>query len=233
MAARDAAWIEAHAGATTPRRMSAWLGRIQADVGRAVDDLAVTRVSKRQDPFHVLVATIISLRTKDEVTAAAAARLLEVAPTPGALAGLDEGRIAERIFPAGFYKTKAKTLRALGATLVREHGGAVPDTLGGLLALKGVGRKTANLVLTLGHGKPGICVDVHVHRISNRLGFVETEHPDDTERVLRARLPRRWWIPINDVLVAFGQRTCTPVSPWCSRCPVAGACPQVGVGRTR
>ncbi len=229
---RDA-WLAARIGTLTARRMSAALARVAELVGEAPDALAVTRLSRTEDPFHVLVATVISLRTRDEVTDVVAPRLLAEAPTPAALARMPAARIAKLIYPAGFYPTKAKTLRALARTLLDEHGGRVPDTLESLLALHGVGRKTANLVLTLGHGKPGICVDTHVHRISNRLGFVRTRSPDETELVLRRILPRRWWMRINDVLVAFGRQHCTPLSPRCSTCPVATACARVGVGRSR
>jgi endonuclease-3 len=229
----DAEWLRAHAGPMTPRRMSAVLTGVSAHLGRGPSKLSVTKVSEGRDPFHVLVACLVSLRTRDEVTDVAAPRLLARAPTPRALAALPETEIAALIRPAGFYRQKARTLRRLGAVLERDHGGRVPETLDGLLALGGVGRKTANLVLTLGHGRPGICVDVHVHRISNRLGFARTQAPDDTEQVLRARLPRRWWIPVNDLLVAFGRTVCTPLSPHCSTCPVAELCGRVGVGRHR
>jgi endonuclease-3 len=212
--------------------MAAALDRIAAFVeGR--DHLAVTRMAERHDPFAVLVSTVISLRTRDEVTDAVAPRLLAEAPTPEALARLPAERISELVYPAGFYRTKGRTLRALGCALVERHEGRVPDTLDALLELGGVGRKTANLVLTLGYGKPGICVDTHVHRISNRLGFVRTRAPDETEQVLRERLPARWWIPINDVLVSFGRIHCTPLSPRCSMCPVARTCLRVGVQRSR
>jgi endonuclease-3 len=229
----DALWLRERAGPLSARRMSAALSAISRELGRAAGDLAVTKVARRRDPFHVLAACLVSLRTKDEVTDVAAPRLLARAPTPRAMARLPEREIERLIFPAGFYHTKARRLRALGRTLEREHGGRVPDTLEGLLALKGVGRKTANLVLTLGFGKPGICVDTHVHRISNRMGFVRTGTPEQTERVLRARLPRRWWIPINDLLVSWGRRTCTPLSPRCSECVVRPGCLRVAVGRSR
>ncbi|MGD8394278.1 MAG: endonuclease III [Candidatus Eiseniibacteriota bacterium] len=213
--------------------MSAMLTRIAAALGRAPDELALTRVARERDPFAVLVACLISLRTKDEVTDTAAARLLEVAPDAERLARLPERRIARLIFPAGFYQTKARTLRALARTLLAEHGGRVPDSLETLLGFKGVGRKTANLVITQGFGKPGICVDTHVHRVSNRVGFVRTASPDETETVLRVRLPRRWWIPINDLLVSFGRTCCVPISPRCSECPVRMLCPRISVGRHR
>jgi endonuclease-3 len=133
----------------------------------------------------------------------------------------------------GFYRTKARAIRAICRDLIRRFGGQVPDDLDALLTLKGVGRKTANLVVTVGFGKPGICVDIHVHRISNRLGFVRTTAPDRTELALRAKLPRRYWIGYNDLLVAFGQNVCRPLSPHCSRCPVARWCRRVGVSQTR
>jgi len=176
---------------------------------------------------------MISLRTKDEVTAAASARLLERAGSPQVLAALSEAAIARLIYPAGFYRTKARHLRQVGRLLRERHAGRVPDSMEELLALPGVGRKTANLVRNLGFGLPGICVDTHVHRISNRLGWVRTRTPLETERALEAVLPRRYWIPINEYLVAFGQRTCTPQSPRCSACPIRAHCARVGVSRSR
>jgi endonuclease-3 len=213
--------------------MSSVLSRIRRFlVGR--DPAFVTRLAaETADPFYVLVSTIISLRTRDEVTDVASARLLAAAPDARALAKMPEKRIARLIYPAGFYNTKARVLRRIARTLLDEHGGKVPDDLDALLALGGVGRKTANLVVTLGFRKPGICVDTHVHRICNRLGFVRTTTPDRTETVLREKLPRRWWIPINDLLVVFGQTHCTPLSPKCSTCPVANDCARVGVGKSR
>ena len=226
-------WLRARSGPLSVRAMSAALGSIARRLGRAANDLALRRVARRRNPFHVLVACLISLRTKDEVTDVAAPRLLARAPTPRAMARVPEREIEGLIFPAGFYHTKARRLRALGRVLDEAHGGKVPDTLEGLLALDGVGRKTANLVVTLGFGKPGICVDTHVHRISNRLGFVRTTAPDHTERVLRARLPARWWIPINDLLVTWGRTVCGPLSPRCSTCVVRRTCRRVGVTRSR
>jgi endonuclease-3 len=176
---------------------------------------------------------MISLRTKDDVTIRAAGRLLDAAPTALALAKLPESRIARLIYPAGFYRVKAKSLRTVGGILVRAHGGAVPSGMEDLLALPGVGRKTANLVRNLGFGLPGICVDTHVHRVSNRLGWVAAKDPEKTERALMARLPRKYWIPINELLVRFGQTVCAPVSPRCSTCPLRGICPRVGVKTSR
>jgi endonuclease-3 len=234
MARPDETWLRARSGPMSARRMSAVLARVSAFMERrAPGPLAVTAVAQRMDPFAVLVSTVISLRTRDEVTDLVSPRLLAEAPTPEALARLDAERIAALVYPAGFYRTKGRALREIGRLLVERHRGRVPDTLDDLLALPGVGRKTANLVVTLGYKKPGICVDTHVHRIANRLGFVRTHVPDETEAVLRARLPRRWWIPINDLLVGFGRTCCTPLSPRCSTCPVAGACLRVGVGKRR
>ena len=188
---------------------------------------------RRRDPFHVLMACLLSLRTKDETTGPAAARLFALADTPEGIQGLTPRRIERAIFPVGFYRTKARVLRGVCRDLLVRFGGQVPDTIDALLSLKGVGRKTANLVVTQGFNKPGICVDVHVHRISNRWGYVRTKTPEQTEMALRARLPRRYWIGYNDLLVSFGQNVCLPVSPKCSSCPVRGLCPRVGVTRSR
>jgi endonuclease-3 len=186
-----------------------------------------------RDPFQILISCLISLRTKDEVTGEASARLFRLARTPRTMLRLPVARIARTIYPAGFYRTKAKTIRALCRTLLDKHGGKVPGDLESLLSLKGVGRKTANLVVTLGFGKPGICVDTHVHRISNRLGIVRTKTPEQTEFALRKVLPGRHWIPYNDLLVTFGQNICKPISPLCSTCPVNTLCPRIGVGKHR
>ncbi|MGE5850327.1 MAG: endonuclease III domain-containing protein [Candidatus Methylomirabilota bacterium] len=186
-----------------------------------------------RDPFQILISCLISLRTKDEVTGEASARLFRLARTPRTMLRLPVARIARTIYPAGFYRTKAKTIRALCRTLLDKHGGKVPADLETLLTLKGVGRKTANLVVTIGFGKPGICVDTHVHRISNRLGIVRTKTPEQTEFALRKVLPGRHWIPYNDLLVTFGQNVCKPISPLCSTCPVNSLCPRIGVGKHR
>jgi endonuclease-3 len=195
---------------------------------------AMTRIAaQREDPFDVLVGTVISLRTKDEVTVEAARRLSAIAPGPEELARLAERRIQKAIYPAGFYRVKANALKRIARILLERHEGKVPATMEELLALPMVGRKTANLVLLLGHGIEALCVDTHVHRISNRLGFVATRMPDQTEAALRTTLPRKLWWDYNELLVSFGKRTCTPLSPRCSVCPVSGECPQVGVTRTR
>jgi len=220
------------------------MARTAGDIDRIVRTL--TRTSRQwnptavgavaqdsRDPFRVLIACLISLRTKDEVTAEASARLFRLARTPRAMVRLPAARIARAIYPAGFYRTKARTIKGLCRTLLAEHGGKVPDDLERLLGLKGVGRKTANLVITIGYGKPGICVDTHVHRISNRLGIVSTKIPEETEFALRKLLPRRHWIPYNDLLVTFGQNLCKPISPLCSTCPIQVICPRLGVTKHR
>ena len=193
---------------------------------------AVTQISLRDDPFQILISTLISLRTQDEVTLAASTRLFRLARTPRQILLLKENQIARLIYPAGFYKTKAKRILEISRILIEKYEGRVPSSLEELLELKGVGRKTANLVLTLGFRKAGICVDTHVHRISNRWGVVKTKTPEQTEFELRKILPKKYWIPYNDLLVAFGQTLCRPISPWCSRCPLASPCPRIGV-RTR
>ena len=185
------------------------------------------------DPFRVLIACLLSLRTKDETTGPAAARLFALADTPEALRGLRPRAIERAIYPVGFYRTKARVLREVSRDLIERFGGRVPDDIDALLTLQGVGRETANLVVTQGFNKPGICVDVHVHRISNRWGYVTTRTPEETETALRARLPRRYWIGYNDLLVSFGQNICLPVSPHCTRCPLRPGCPRHGVRHSR
>ena len=185
------------------------------------------------DPFRVLISCLLSLRTKDETTGPAAQRLFQLASTPQEMLRLNAKQIEQAIYPVGFYRTKARTILDICRTLIERYGGRVPDDLDELLTLKGVGRKTANLVLTQGFGKRGICVDTHVHRISNRWGYVRTKDPHATEMALRRKLPRAYWIEYNDLLVAFGQTICNPTSPWCSRCPVATCCPRRGVVRHR
>jgi endonuclease-3 len=194
---------------------------------------AVTIVAQCNSPFKVLVSCIISLRTKDEVTARASARLFEKAGTPEAMIGLSIDEIATLIYPAGFYHTKSEQIALFSRRLVNEYDGTVPDEIDELLKFKGVGRKTANLVMTLGFGKAGICVDTHVHRICNRLGYIVTKNPEATEMVLRSQLPPEYWIEINDLLVAFGQNHCHPVSPRCSSCSVSSFCSRNGVTVSR
>lgn len=217
-----------------PQDIDEVLGRIAAWVPRFHDQPSVGEVADRTgDPFLVLIATLISLRTREEVTRVAAWRLFALAGDPAALAALPESEIADAIRPAHFAESKARTIGAVARSIHEERGDRVPDTLEGLLALRGVGRKTANLVLTLGFHEPGICVDTHVHRIFNRLGYVATHTPEETEQALRQKLPRRYWIPVNNWLVIFGRNQCTPQSPRCSTCPVLRYCGQIGVTRHR
>jgi endonuclease-3 len=196
---------------------------------------ALTAIAEQtgRDPFRILIGCLLSLRTKDETTGPATARLFALADTPQRILRLPRRRVERAIYPVGFYRTKAVVLARVCRDLIERFDGSVPSDLDQLLTLHGVGRKTANLVVTFGFGLPGICVDTHVHRISNRLGYVCTDSPEQTEMALRATLPRRHWIGLNDLLVAFGQNLCTPLSPHCSRCPVARTCRRVGVERAR
>lgn len=189
-----------------------------------VDLIAV----QTRDPFKVLVATILSARTKDETTAKAAARLFKRVSDLESLAKLDEATIARLIYPVGFYKNKAKYLTQLPAAF-KQFGGTIPDDVETLTRLPGVGRKTANLVVAVAFGKPAICVDTHVHRIMNIWGYVETATPLETEMALRQKLPRKYWLKINSILVAFGQATCKPVRPHCDRCIIEKHCPKIGI----
>jgi endonuclease-3 len=195
--------------------------------------LAAVAQATARDPFRILIGCLLSLRTKDETTGPASARLFALADTPGAMLALSTRTIERAIYPVGFYRTKARVVHRVCRDLLERFDGRVPSDLDALLTLHGVGRKTANLVVTFAFRLPGICVDTHVHRISNRLGFVRTRTPDETEQALRRRLPRRHWVGLNDLLVAFGQNICRPTSPHCSRCPIAGSCPRIGVRQAR
>ncbi|MFH1399986.1 MAG: endonuclease III [Nanoarchaeota archaeon] len=185
------------------------------------------------DPYKVLVTTILSARTKDATTAAAAQRLFAKAETIDALSRMSEAQIAKLIHPVGFTPTKARHLKQLKIALDDLHGGDIPHTVEELVKLPGVGRKTANLVVAIAFDRDAICVDTHVHRIMNILGYVRTRTPHETEMRLRSKLPRAYWKTINSMLVAFGQHLCTPVSPWCSKCPIRSECNRIGVGRSR
>ncbi len=213
--------------------------RTRAGVERVIRRLARAHSHKRfvevngPDPFRILIGCVLSLRTKDEVSYPATERLFSRASDPAAMKRLDAAAIARIVYPVGFYRRKAAQIREICRILLERHQGAVPDTIDELLSLPGVGRKTANLVATLGFGRPGICVDTHVHRISNRLGWVRTGHPHATEDALRALLPRRHWISVNEILVRHGQQVCKPISPICSLCPVSEDCRRVGVTRHR
>lgn len=215
---------------TDPSRI---LTEIQASLrGHALPSVSLIAVTSR-DPFRILISTMISLRTRDEVTLAATARLFAHAATAQDVATLPEQVVADAIFPAGFYRIKSRNIREAARIIVEQHGGSVPQTAEELTALPGVGRKTANLVLGLGYGMAAICVDTHVHRIANRLGWVATRTANETETALQDVLPTEWWIAVNELLVLHGQRVCKPQSPVCSQCTVAVHCPQVGVTRRR
>ncbi len=189
--------------------------------------------AESRDPFMTLVGCILSLRTRDQTTAVAARELFARARTPAEMLALSHRQLEKCIYPVGFYRTKARVIRQLSRDLIDKFDGRVPDDIDALLTLKGVGRKTANLVVTEAYGKPGICVDTHVHRISNRWGLVRTPTPAKTETALRSVLPRRYWLEYNGLLVAFGQTICQPRFPRCSRCPIARLCPAIGVTGSR
>lgn len=189
--------------------------------------------TQQRDPFKVLVSCILSLRTQDKTTSGASQRLYRLASTPDGIASLKVNAIQKAIYPVGFYRVKAQRIKELSKTLIEDYEGKVPDTIAELLKLRGVGRKTANLVVTLGWNKPGICVDTHVHRITNRLGYIKTKTPEQTEFALREKLPRRYWKEINGLLVAFGQNICKPISPLCTQCSIFHSCERVGVSRYR
>ncbi|MBN1544215.1 endonuclease III [Candidatus Woesearchaeota archaeon] len=193
----------------------------------------VSEIALRKDPFTVLISCILSLRTKDETTAAASKRLFREAPTAKKLAAVPVKRIERLIYPVGFYKTKARRIRDIAQVLIDQYDSRVPNTIDELLKLHGVGRKTANIVVTIGFNKPGVAVDTHVHRISNRLGYVKTKTPEQTEFALRAKLPKKYWMVYNDLLVTWGQNICRPISPLCSRCAIREHCSRVGVGVSR
>lgn len=203
--------------------------------GDEAQDPSVTTVAERyrRDPWAVLVSTILSLRTKDEVTLVCSRRLLEKAPGPPELLATPVEELARLAYPAGFYRTKAASLKKIAAILIEQYGGSVPADMDALLALPGVGRKTANLVLIEAFDLPGLCVDTHVHRISNRAGWVSTKAPDETEMALREKLPQKYWKGINALLVLYGQNLCRPISPFCSRCVIKTHCPGIGVETSR
>ena len=189
--------------------------------------------SDDRDPFKILISCILSLRTQDKTTEEASQRLFRLAQTPGEMSNLATDKIQKAIYPVGFYRVKAQRIRDLGREIEERYNGKVPCTIEELLRLKGVGRKTANLVVTLGYDKPGICVDTHVHRITNRWGLLKTKNPAQTEFALREILPVRYWKKLNGYLVAFGQAVCKPISPFCTQCKIRPFCARVGVGRSR
>ena len=180
-----------------------------------------------KNPYLVLIACILSLRTNDKTTYPATLRMLELAKTPKEMKNVSQEELAKAIYPVGFYENKAKQIIELSKTIDEELGGQVPDEIEDLIKFKGVGRKTANLVLSLGFNKPAICVDVHVHRIFNRLGYIKTKTPEETEFALREKLPQKYWIDINTLLVTHGQNVCKPIKPKCSECPIERYCAKI------
>jgi len=194
---------------------------------------SVTEVSYRKDPYQILISCILSLRTKDKTTTVASRRLFRVAASPKTMVKLSPRRLQDLIYPVGFYRNKAKVILGISRKILKDFMGRVPNQIEDLLKLKGVGRKTANLVLGLGYNIPAICVDTHVHRISNRLGWVRTKTPEQTEYALQKIVPKKSWIDLNTALVTFGQNICLPISPWCNRCSVYNFCERTGVTKFR
>ena len=195
--------------------------------------LALVAEQTRRDPFRILIGTVLSLRTKDETTALACERLFSLADNPEKMLRLSEETVDRTIYPVGFHTTKARNILEICRILVNNFRGIVPADIDTLVILPGVGRKTANLVVTIGYKQPGICVDTHVHRISNRWGYIVTKNPDQSEFALLEKLPPEYWIRYNDLLVMYGQNLCKPVSPICSQCRLMPFCERVEVGKHR
>ncbi|HEY3196874.1 MAG TPA: endonuclease III [Nitrospirales bacterium] len=215
------------------RDIHACMRILKQEVRRWTEPVVGIVAKASSDPFQILIATILSLRTRDQTTAEASERLFRLSKTPRAMSRLSARQIERAIYPVGFYRTKARQILQICHDLLESYRGRVPDDIAELLTFKGVGRKTANLVVTLGFGKPGICVDIHVHRISNRWGYIRTRSPAESEEALRAKLPKEYWIIYNDLLVPFGQNICTPISPRCSECKLRRYCSRVGVTSSR
>jgi endonuclease-3 len=236
-AAKEREGIREDFGKTLPPITRASIGRVLRILRKAAPawnaPVLTLAAAERRDPFLTLIGCILSLRTKDQATAIAAPRLFARADTPSGMLELSRPEIERLIYPVGFYRTKARVIQQICRDLLDRFDGRVPDRIDDLLTLNGVGRKTANLVVTEAFRKPGICVDTHVHRISNRWGLIKTATPEKSETALRETLPRRYWIEYNSILVAFGQTICQPVSPWCSRCPISHLCPRIGVVHSR
>lgn len=219
----------------TGRRFSSCIFSVKAIEKQAVkfQRPVVYDIARDRTPYRILVSCILSLRTKDKITDQVSKKLFEIADTPGEMIKQPLAKLMRLIRPVGFYRNKAKTILQASGKIIKEFSGVVPSNRQDLLSIKGVGRKTANLVLGLGYNIPAICVDTHVHRISNRIGWVNTQTPYQTEELLMGILPESYWIKINTILVAFGQNICVPVSPFCSRCPVVEYCERAGVKKSR
>ncbi len=223
----------AAAGPVENRALPAIFRHLRREAAKQEAPVVTLIAVTTREPWRVLSSCILSLRTQDGTTAKAAERMFARWPTVEAMANADAKDVEKAIYPVGFYRTKAPQLVEMARRIRDEWNGRVPDEIDELLQLKGVGRKTANLVVVAGYGKPGICVDTHVHRITNLWGYVVTRTPEQTEIALREKLPKRYWMEINDLLVSFGQTVCRPVSPKCSVCPIEAWCPRIGVGRRR
>ena len=182
------------------------------------------KLATNRDAYKILISTMLSLRTKDSTTRDASMRLFEKAGNPKDMLKLSEEKIAKLIYPVGFYRVKAKNILEVSKTIIDDYNGKVPDEIDELLKLRGVGRKVANLVVTEAFDKYGICVDTHVHRISNRFGYVSTKKPEQTEFALRKKLPKKYWRVYNDTLVIYGQNLCKPINPLCNQCSVSKYC---------
>jgi endonuclease-3 len=217
----------------TRKQLHAALAILRQEVPHWDVPVVTLIAQEKREPYRVLMSTLLSLRTQDQTTAAAAQRLFALADTPQVMVTLDRQTIERAIYPVGFYRTKAVQILDISQRLLSDFGGRVPDDIDVLTTFHGVGRKTANLVLAEGYGIPAICVDTHVHRISNRWGYVKTKDPLATEMALRQKLPREYWIEYNPMLVALGQHCCKPTSPICSACSLAQFCKRVGVQRSR
>ena len=186
------------------------------------------------DPFKVLVSCILSLRTKDNITYPTSIKLFKIASTPKKIANMPLPKLKSIIKKVNYYKTKAERIKVISKQIVKDYNNKVPNDFDELMKFKGVGRKTANIVMTYGHGNQGhIAVDTHVHRISNRLGWVKTKTPDNTEFALKKTVPKKYWYWVNELFVRHGQNICNPISPWCSKCPVSKLCPKIGVKKQR
>ncbi len=212
------------------------INRIISIIRKETEDFeipAVSRVARSRDPFRILISCILSLRTKDNITRDCSTRLFQLASDPYKMSSLSIEEIEKAIYPCGFYRQKARFIKSICRSLIEKYNGKVPDNLKDLMELKGVGRKTANLVITLGYNKFGICVDTHVHRIVNRWGYVKTNNPEETEFELRKKLPKRYWKEFNSLLVSYGQHICKPVIPLCSICKISRFCLKEGVKKSR
>jgi endonuclease-3 len=217
----------------TNKQLHAAMAILRQEVPHWDVPVVTLMAQEQRQPYRVLISTLLSLRTLDQTTAKASQRLFALADTPQAMLALDRQTIERAIYPVGFYRNKAVQILEISQRILDEFGGRVPDDIDSLMTFHGVGRKTANLVLAEGYGIPAICVDTHVHRISNRWGYVKTKDPLATEMALRKKLPREYWIEYNPTLVALGQHVCKPTSPICSTCVVAQWCERVGVQRSR